>query len=151
LSGPTSLPIDNDEGEEHDELEKHDTVGGLAVTRPLKSSAANALDGLLRIASDRSDKDVSSQRREQLSIAQALLQPLLPCPRSYPTLSGLLELRTRLLEDLDAGDPGLPNVSDVKFLNPSPTPKSKGGPRPALGGGCDGRDKRKAGNVLQGA
>jgi len=61
----------------------------------------------------------SSRRRQQLLLAQGLLQTLLSHPTEfYRTVPGRLSLCARLMTELDAGGTGLPTAGDVHFVNP---------------------------------
>jgi len=131
----TSTPTDVNEQDEEEELDTHVAMARHAVPMPMRLSPVDTVVDPLRVTPDHSEKDLPSQRRQQLSLAQALLQVLLPYRRNRPTVPGLLELCTRLQAELDAGRPGLPGPSDVQFVNlPA---KSKGGSwqRASRGGG----------------
>jgi len=89
------------------------------------------------VGSAGSNEAGSSRRRQQLLLAQALLQGVLPYPKNHPTAPGLLSLCARLLADLDAGGSGLPTTDDARVMNPPARPRS------STSGSARQRNRRK--------
>jgi len=137
---------DGNELDKNDELEKRGAIEGKAVSRRMGISRTDGPADPLTIALDQPHEVVTTQGSQQLSLAQALLQVLLPYPRTYPQVPGIVQLCTRIQAELDAGRPHLPGPSDVQFVNPPA--KSKGGPwQRASGGG--GKSKADTSRTLR--